>query len=628
MNIRLLLFLFLLLYGVTSSFAQFQTNNDASALGGDIYQLTPALNNQGGSIWYQLEHDLRTPFTVAGQLYFGTDDAGADGIAFVMQNNCLNAGTFGGGIGYANMPGQSIAVEFDTYENTLATGAFDNSDPSYDHIAVIKQGVVNHADAINNLYGPIQAHATKANIEDGVWYDFQISYDPATQELRVFFDGTLRFTYNYDVLNQVFLGDPYVYWGFTSSTGGFFNDQQVFIDKDLTTFTLSDATLCPPNSVTVQMPSLSRLAGQNMALGKTAVASSTISSASEAVDGNVATRWESIQGNDPEWMYVDLGSVQDLDSVIIHWEAAYASQYQLQVSTDALAWTTVYTETNVNRLNTYPANNLRDTVVVSVPNIRYVRMLGTARSTIYGYSIWEFQIYATPKYVWSPNDGSIDNIYSENPTFTPAVTTTYTVMVPNDCGGAIPYNMTITVDCSLPVQLISFDAVRVNDHAHLTWTTSTERNVKDFTIMKSMDGIHFHPIGKVAAQGNSLSLKSYSFDDPDLPRSGTVYYQLLTTDFDGSTQESPIRQLILKNKGVLITSPVFEEETTLILPSEEIKLLKLTVVDALGRVLLQEYHPQPSGSISFGKTLPPTANFYIAIVQTETINQTFKLVKR
>src|SRR6478609_4394349 len=464
-SMRYVLLFSAILLSTLSSQAQFQVNNDATSLGGGYYRMTQAVNNQYGSVWYKLQADLTDPLNVQGQMYFGNDDAGADGIAFVIQNNCLAAGTAGGGIGYEALPGQSIAVEFDTYQNILGTGSFDNSDPVEDHIAVMSNGVVNHASA-NNLFGPVQASSTNVNIEDGAWHDFQINYNPTTHLLTVYFDGIQRVSYTIDIVNAIFAGNPYAYWGFTSSTGGFFNEQQVYINGNLTTITLPDQTTCA-SPVTVSLPPLNRYYGLNQALHRSAVMSSTEygpTNASEAFDGNMGSRWSS-QPADPQWLYVDLGTNYDLDSVVLYWEAAYATQYQIQVSNDAVTWTTLYTEV--------AGDGGKDKILINSNN-RYVRMYGTTRATGYGYSIWEFQVYGKPNYVWSPNNGTISpNIYSADPTFTPAVTTTYTVLVPDPCSVVVSYSMTITVDCgSLPVNLLSFDGNYDRGATHLNWVTA------------------------------------------------------------------------------------------------------------------------------------------------------------
>ncbi|GHO42067.1 discoidin domain-containing protein [Ktedonospora formicarum] len=85
----------------------------------------------------------------------------------------------------------------------------------------------------------------------------------------------------------------------------------------------------------------------NIALNKPTTASSIESAswpASAANDGNVNTRWGSAF-SDPQWLQIDLGSSQTICQVVLQWEAAYATAYQIQVSNDASNWTTIYTTT-------------------------------------------------------------------------------------------------------------------------------------------------------------------------------------------------------------------------------------------------------------------------------------------
>jgi beta-glucosidase len=127
----------------------------------------------------------------------------------------------------------------------------------------------------------------------------------------------------------------------------------------------------------------------DLALGKTATASSVESSlypAADAVDGNPSTRWSSLF-SDPQWIQVDLGSVQAIDRVHLVWEAAYASAYQIQTSTDGTTWTTVRSITG----GTGGDNNNTGLNASG----RFVRINGTARGTAYGYSLYSFEVYAS-----------------------------------------------------------------------------------------------------------------------------------------------------------------------------------------------------------------------------------------
>ncbi|GAA4456485.1 discoidin domain-containing protein [Phytohabitans houttuyneae] len=124
----------------------------------------------------------------------------------------------------------------------------------------------------------------------------------------------------------------------------------------------------------------------NAALTRPATASSTQSAgfpASSAVDGNAGTRWSSA-ASDPQWLQVDLGSVQPICGVTLRWEAAYATAFQIQLSTNASTWTTVYsTTTGTGGVQTIPISGTG----------RYVRVYTTARATPYGVSLWELEVH-------------------------------------------------------------------------------------------------------------------------------------------------------------------------------------------------------------------------------------------
>ncbi|GGL62673.1 hypothetical protein GCM10010129_02830 [Streptomyces fumigatiscleroticus] len=126
----------------------------------------------------------------------------------------------------------------------------------------------------------------------------------------------------------------------------------------------------------------------NAARGRPATASSTENAgtpASAAFDGDTGTRWSS-QASDPQWLRVDLGSVQNLCKVDLNWEAAYARDFRIEASADGQNWTTLKSVTG--------ATGGTASYDVSGSG-RYVRVYGTARATGYGYSLWEVAVHTT-----------------------------------------------------------------------------------------------------------------------------------------------------------------------------------------------------------------------------------------
>lgn len=131
----------------------------------------------------------------------------------------------------------------------------------------------------------------------------------------------------------------------------------------------------------------------NLALGKTATASTEENAtytAGKATDtDSTVSRWASSFANATEWIYVDLGSNYNINRVVLKWEAAFATQYKVQLSTD-----NIFTENET--INTQTASNGgTDDLTVSGSG-RYLRILCTTKALApYGYSLYEIEAYGS-----------------------------------------------------------------------------------------------------------------------------------------------------------------------------------------------------------------------------------------
>ncbi|GAA3346458.1 discoidin domain-containing protein [Amorphoplanes nipponensis] len=107
--------------------------------------------------------------------------------------------------------------------------------------------------------------------------------------------------------------------------------------------------------------------------------------AAAATDGNTGTRWSSAFAP-AQWLQVDLGAPTAVSSIKLNWEAAYATAFTVQFSGDGATFT--------NATGTLRGNVGEQTVTVA-GTARYVRLNLTERAlAIYGYSLWEFQVFA------------------------------------------------------------------------------------------------------------------------------------------------------------------------------------------------------------------------------------------
>ena len=112
----------------------------------------------------------------------------------------------------------------------------------------------------------------------------------------------------------------------------------------------------------------------------------TENSALAAVDGNPATRWESRQQSDPEWLDASLREPREIREVRVRWETASAKEYDVQVPGEGTNWTTVAAVTN-------GVSGEDRTIRFEPVTTAVVRIYGRSRTTEWGYSIWELDVW-------------------------------------------------------------------------------------------------------------------------------------------------------------------------------------------------------------------------------------------
>ncbi len=108
----------------------------------------------------------------------------------------------------------------------------------------------------------------------------------------------------------------------------------------------------------------------------------------------------------------------------------------------------------------------------------------------------------------------------------------------------------IVPSATLPVKLISFDAVKNNQTIDISWSTASEINSDYFDIMRCGIDSKWELISTVRAAGNSNKILHYAITDTS-PRPGINYYKMVEYDFDGTQQESKV--LSVSNPLVVLT---------------------------------------------------------------------------
>jgi hypothetical protein len=117
------------------------------------------------------------------------------------------------------------------------------------------------------------------------------------------------------------------------------------------------------------------------------------------------------------------------------------------------------------------------------------------------------------------------------------------------CADAVIINGTHTgvgtfCNAPLPIELVSFNAIMVNDKVELNWQTATEFNNYGFEIEREVTGIssqnsEWEKVGFVKGAGNSNSVRNYSFVDNSVSY-GSYLYRLKQLDKDGNYKYSSV----------------------------------------------------------------------------------------
>ena len=144
---------------------------------------------RGGSIFYNEAQDIVSDFSTTfcfriGELGGITDglnpDSGADGLAFVIQPY---GPTFiehtGGGQGYEGAD-NTLAVEFDCWDNGL-----DYNEPSRSHVGVMVDGIIDHAWALATTDVGDMAPGGLNEIDSGVYWWANIRYEGGVLSARI-----------------------------------------------------------------------------------------------------------------------------------------------------------------------------------------------------------------------------------------------------------------------------------------------------------------------------------------------------------------------------------------------------------------------------------------------------------
>ncbi|KAA6440854.1 T9SS type A sorting domain-containing protein [Dyadobacter flavalbus] len=181
---------------------------------------------------------------------------------------------------------------------------------------------------------------------------------------------------------------------------------------------------------------------------------------------------------------------------------------------------------------------------------------------------------------------------------------------------------TDNLDVPLPVRLVSFNAVKQENVAFLSWITTEEVNSEKFDVQRSTNGKEWKTIATIAAKGDSKELVNYEAIDKE-PVNGLNLYRLHMIDKDGSSTFSKIQSLnfdVMSNISIY-PNPVSEQLS--VLASDWNNVASVQILNANG-LKVYESSNDPIKTINVEHL--PTGMYIVKVTEKNNVVNNYKIL--
>jgi hypothetical protein len=199
--------------------------------------------------------------------------------------------------------------------------------------------------------------------------------------------------------------------------------------------------------------------------------------------------------------------------------------------------------------------------------------------------------YSTSLYTWATTDGSIATNNGTSITVNQPGTYKVTQILETGCPLYAADSITITYDPGcvvLPINKINFTGLLNNGLVNLDWSVTSNNLIKDFTIEKSTDGVHYSTAGIVNAVDTRSPYGAYKATDNvfDL-KASKVYYRIKITGIGGDVQYSKAAEisLLINSVSVKLTPNPVKDALSINIASNTDKDVQVFIYNIAGKLM-------------------------------------------
>jgi hypothetical protein len=183
-----------------------------------------------------------------------------------------------------------------------------------------------------------------------------------------------------------------------------------------------------------------------------------------------------------------------------------------------------------------------------------------------------------------------------------------------------PFTIGLIPPTPLPIEMLNFDGTCHGGTVELNWATASETNNDYFTIESLTDGMNFSAIGTIDGAGNSTGILHYHFTDADA-RSGTNYYRIRQTDFNGQFSFSKIIAIDTKDcdaKNLVVVHSFFNGNDFEIDYAHSSGPVTIEMYTSEGKMICRYFNEEPDAGFHIDATNWEKAVYFYRI--TDGIN--------
>lgn len=190
----------------------------------------------------------------------------------------------------------------------------------------------------------------------------------------------------------------------------------------------------------------------------------------------------------------------------------------------------------------------------------------------------------------------------------------------------------------VPVELIDFDAIALNNHVELSWSTASENNTDKFVVERSqltqVGKTQFEPIAEEIASGKSNTTRSYGpIVDSKVGLGNTYVYRLKMIDKDGTADYSKEVEVSINSSLWLqdVCPNPLTSTTTINFVSDKSAYGTLSLYDINGNRVLELYNGvvnMGNNEVSLNPQQLATGSYTLLLtVDNKSISKTVHIVK-